>query len=184
MAVPTGLSLQPNAISVEKELAIIQWLDAHHWTNVNPSNPNSRRVQQFGYGYNYTSKSLTPGEPMAGPIYDLAQTFTTAGLMTPVQCIVNEYSQTQGISAHIDNKNFGPTVIGLSIGADAVMTFKRGNERFDCFLPQRSVMMMTGEARYAWTHEISSNKSYIVSGRRVPKPVKYRRISLTFRELA
>ena len=110
--------------------------------------------------------------------------------MVPVQCIVNEYYQTQGIAAHIDNKNFGPTIIGMSIGADGVITFKRGAGygheagRYDCFLPRRSVMMMVSEARYVWTHEISGNKSYSIDGVRTPKPIDYRRISLTFRELA
>lgn len=121
---------------------------------------------------------------MEGPILRLAQKFETARLMKPVQCIVNEYFQSQGISAHIDNKNFGPTIIGLSIGADAVMTFKRNSERFDCFLPRRSVVLMSGESRYSWTHEISSNKSYTVNGQKIVKPEDYRRISLTFRELA
>jgi alkylated DNA repair protein alkB family protein 8 len=184
MTIPQGLSFSADMITPAEESEIIRWLDAREWVRVNPSNPSSRRVQQYGHAYVYATKGVSAGVPMEGPILALAQRIEAAGLMKPVQCIVNEYFQTQGISAHSDSKNFGPIIIGISISADGVMTFKRGEERFELFLPHRSMMMMTGESRYTWTHEISSNKSYTVAGHRIMKPDDYRRISLTFRELA
>ena len=105
------------------------------------------------------------------------------------QCIINEYYRNQGISPHIDNLSFGPTIIGISIGADVGMTFDRNTkdstETFECFLPQRSMMMMTGPARYEWKHSISKCVTYVTpEGKKIKKPDTYRRISLTYRELA
>lgn len=178
--IPEGLSLQRDVISVQQEQEIIQWLDNRQW-----SNELSRRTQHFGYGYNYKGKSLTPGEPMSGPIFDVGQLIQRAGLMVPVQCIVNEYYRDQGIAAHVDNLKFGPKVIGLSIGADGVMTFTREGEIFECFLPRRSIVMMEGPARYDWKHAIEKRKTYIDDrGVKITKAQDYRRISLTYRELA
>jgi len=168
--IPEGLALQPNIISVEKEKEIIEWLDSREW-----SNELSRRTQHYGYGYNYKHKDLIPGPPLEGPILKIAQIIEKAGLMKPVQCIVNEYYRNQGIAPHIDNLAFGPVVIGISLGADGVMTFERGNEIFEFFLPQR----------YEWKHGINKRVTYIDNhGKKVIKSQDYRRISLTFRELA
>ena len=181
---PKGLSVTLDVITQKEEQEIIDYLDSKIWVHVNPSNPKSRRVQQFGYGYAYTSKKLIPGDPIDGPIGILAERIKLGGLMDPVQCIVNEYLQTQGIAAHIDNKNFGGAVVGISICDDGVLTFRKDKEVIEVFLPRRSMMVMSGESRYIWTHEMKSTKSYFVDSLKVVKPTTYRRISLTFRELA
>lgn len=189
--IPQGLSLQPNIITPEKEHEIISWLDNQTW-----STELSRRTQHYGYNYNYKSKDLTPCIPIQGPLLEILQRIQLAELMKPVQqvksqtdlrfqCIVNEYRRNQGISPHIDNLSFGPTIIGISLGADVSMTFNRNNETFPCFLPQRSMMMMTGPARYEWRHSISKCVTYVTpAGEKIKKPDTYRRISLTYRELA
>lgn len=178
--IPQGLSLQPNVITGQKEKEIIAWLDNQTW-----STELSRRTQHYGYNYNYKSKDLTPGAPIEGPLLEIAQTIENAGLMKPVQCIVNEYYRNQGIAPHIDKLSFGPTIIAISIGADVVMSFNRNAETFDCFLPQRSMMMMTGSARYEWKHSIPKCVTYLTpEGKKIKKPDAYRRISLTYRELA
>lgn len=178
--VPEGLALQLDVITPEKEAEIIGWLDSQQW-----SNELSRRTQHFGYTYDYKRKDINPGVPMQGPILEIAQMLERAGLMKPVQCIVNEYYRNQGIAPHIDKLTFGPTIIGLSIGSDGVMVFERGTERFECFLPRRSVVMLTKAARYDWKHSLEKKVTYTnAAGIKVSKPQDYRRISLTYRELA
>jgi len=180
MTVPDGLSLTLNFISPEKEQEIISWLDTQNW-----SNDISRRTQHYGYNYGYKSKNLVPGQPLIGPILDISNMIEKYELIKPVQCIVNEYYRDQGITPHIDAKMFGPTIIGVSIGADVTMIFERGTEKFECFLPRRSIMMMTGQARYEWKHSIEKRVTYIDNiGQKVTKPKDYRRISLTYRELS
>ena len=79
----------------------------------------------------------------------------------------------------------GNVVAGYSIGADATMIFTRDANRFDVFLPRRSLMIMRGSARYDWKHAIPKTVTYVDGdGNKVSKPSDYRRISLTFRELA
>lgn len=183
--VPEGLSLSLNVITPEKEVEIITWLDQQPW-----STELARRTQHYGYGYNYKSKDLVLGVALHGPILEIANHFEKSGVMKPEQCIVNEYTRNQGIAPHIDNTSFGPVVIGLSIGAENVMIFTRERpgqpvERFDCFLPRRSVVMLSGPARYEWKHSIEKKVTYIDgNGVKINKPQDYRRISLTYRELA
>ena len=185
IAIPSGLFLTPNFISAEKEAEIITWLDARPW-----STEISRRTQHFGYSYNYNKKDITLTNPMEGPILEIAQMIEQMGIMksrdTNVrQCIVNEYYRNQGIAPHIDNLKFGPIVIGLSIGNDAVMTFTRGTEIFECFLPRLSMVMLSQDARYEWKHSIDKRVTYTSPcGQKITKPQDYRRISLTYRSLS
>ncbi len=180
MSCPDGLFLRLDVITPEKEQEIITWLDTQPW-----STELSRRTQHYGYGYNYKNKKLIPGPKMSGVILEFAHALQSGGIITPEQCIVNEYYRKQGISPHTDNLLFADTVVGLSIGADAVMHFSKNNEKFDCFLPRRSLMMMTGAARYDWKHSISDNVTYIDNlGQKCIKPENYRRFSLTYRTIA
>lgn len=178
-----GLTLLHDVITEEEEKKIIAYLDGREWKNVNPANKSSRRVQQFGYGYSYKDHSLQKEPPLESEVLNFANFLKVNEIMNAQQCIVNEYYQTQGIAAHIDNTNFGDTVAGLSIGEDATMIFKRDKERIPVFLPRRSVVIMKGESRYKYTHEIPSTKSYVVNGIKVVKSKEYRRISLTYRQL-
>jgi len=176
--IPEGLALQPTIISCDKEKEIISWLDSRSW-----SNTLSRRTQHYGFEYNYKSKNLLSGPKLEGPILEIAEIIKKAGLMDPDQCIVNEYYRNQGISPHIDSLIFGPVIIGVSISCDGVMIFERNQEKFECFLPQRSLIMLSGPARYEWKHSIDKKISYIDNyGNKITKSTDYRRISLTYRE--
>lgn len=178
--VPKGLFLNCEVISVETEAEIVAWLDSRTW-----SNDISRRTQQFGYDYNYRSKTVNPITPMTGPILELAEKIKSWGVMQPVQCIVNEYYRAQGIAPHIDSQMFGNKVISISLNANGVIIFQRTLDRFECFLPRRSLVLLQDEARYHWTHTIEKKVNYTdPQGNIVNKPQDYRRISLTYRELA
>lgn len=152
--IPSGLSLQEEVITIDKEHEIITWLDSREW-----SNKISRRTQHYGYEYNYGSKDIMIGPKLEGPILDIANLITKAGLMKPNQCIVNEYYRNQGIAPHIDSNIF------------------------DCLLPRRLLMMMQGDARYKWKHGISKNITYMKHGTKITKYSNYRRISLTYRKV-
>lgn len=178
----SGLYIYSDIIGVEREEQTLAYIDAQPW-----STELSRRTQHYGYQYNYTSRNLKEQEapPLSGPLLELAQWLSENNLMTPQQLIVNEYTRNQGIAAHIDKDVFGDTVIGFSLGADCIMVFTRGHERVEVFLPRRSLMVMTGDARYQWKHEIPKRVTYIhPQGQKVTKPQDYRRISLTYRRLA
>lgn len=112
---------------------------------------------------------------------------------TPEYCIVNEYKDNQGISPHVENFRFKSPVCGLTLSQGDHMRFRQlerpddGSVRSgkagqaprtgvikDIWMPRRSLLVMTAEAREKWQHEIPRSRR----GRHGPD---WRRVSLTFR---
>ena len=77
------------------------------------------------------------------------------------QAIVNLYRPGEGIAPHVDLlSRFGDGIVGVSLGGGVAMRFARsaesggGDECEEVWLPPRSVIVLSGEARYRWTHGI------------------------------
>lgn len=127
----------------------------------------------------------------------LLDRMTEQGLFTldsrPEYCIVNEYHPGQGISAHVENFRFGEPVCSLTLAGADDMRFHQLNEahdgsvrsgkasvaprtgrKTDVRLDRRSLVVLRGDARSKWQHEI-------VRGRKSAKSSTWRRVSLTFR---
>lgn len=147
-----------------------------------------RRVQHFGYRYDYRAGSVSPTDhlgPLPGWLAVLAGRLVDKGVFTtePDQVIINEYLPGQGISAHIDCVPcFGETIAILSLGDSTVMTFRHAatDAYHEMVLPARSLLELTGAARYDWLHAIPARKSDVIDGERRPRA---RRVSLTFRSV-
>ena len=128
------------------------------------------------------------------------------------QVILNHYNPGEGITPHVDLLGrYGDGIIGVSLGSGTVMDFapaastasnirtalgekEEGNEgpwSEGCrngqhlYLPAGSVIVMTGEARYEWTHGIAKRKVDLVENDDGDKERIGRgeRISITFRWL-
>lgn len=148
-----------------------------------------RRVQHFGYRYNYKARRVKPAENFIDPLPDWIEPLIDqirlrqVSLKRPDQLIINEYLPGQGISPHIDCVScFEETVLSLSLGSACVMNFqsKSAGMITPKLLQSRSLLVFRGEARYNWMHGISPRKSDIFDG------ISYnrsRRISLTFRNV-
>ncbi len=186
----SGLFIQNDIITPMIETEIINWLDTRVWSTALP-----RRTQHFGYQYNYTQTDLVPGDPVDGWIAHLSAFLTNHGVMDSIdQCIVNEYDRDQKIGKHIDGKRgsnpniFGPRIVSISLNEDTNFIFcnTETKEKVELYAPRRSMLVMTGDSRYLWTHEIPKRLSVNVIGHGPKKNVKkaedYRRISLTFRQ--
>lgn len=166
-----GLKLVEDLLTEGEEHALLSRIIAGPWDHT-----LARRTQQYGYRYNYKGVSVNP-EPIAA-IPDWLQHVVTRlverGIMeTPQQVIINEYKPGQGISAHTDHRYaFGPVVVSLSLGAEWPMVFQRRGERVEVPLLRRSAVVLSGPARYEWTHCI--------------EPLRNRgtRVSVTFRTLS
>lgn len=66
---------------------------------------------------------------------------------------ISEYQPGQGINGHIDRvESFGPVVASLSLGSPVVMSFSLGNNSVDVLLERRSMVFLTGDARFKWKH--------------------------------
>jgi len=178
---PQGMRLIPEFCSPEREAELIYWIDAQDWRH-----DLKRRVQHYGWRYDYRARGVSPEDDLGPLPRELAVLLDLSPLKgafcsAPDQIIVNEYLPGQGISAHIDCEPcFGPVIASLSLGCAVDMVFRHCETKSHCTmrLQQRSLLILSGEARYKWTHEIPARKSDAVSGVRIPRS---RRISLTFR---
>lgn len=121
------------------------------------------------------------------------------------QVIINFYRPGEGIAPHVDLlKRFDDGIIGVCLGSGCVMRFAKADtqrsaeadvttngegtkDAWSVFLPHGSVYVMSGEARYGWTHGIDGRQEDWVqdetcadTGSWVPRS---KRVSITFRWL-
>lgn len=180
---PSGATYTPDIFSREEADALVVGLDALTW-----SNELKRRVQHFGYRYDYRARTVTD-DAWFGPLPDwiapLCRRLVDRGLFeeVPDQVIANEYLPGQGSSAHVDCVPcFGGAIASLSLLSSCEMVFRRpaSGERMALVLEPSSLLLMTGPARYDWTHEIPARLSDVIDGEKRPRG---RRISLTFRNV-
>jgi len=181
VSLPSGARVVQGFAQPEQEEDLLAQVDASGWRS-----DLKRRVQHYGWRYDYLARRVT--EDMAlGALPDwLARLAEIVGAESgferkPDQVIINEYLPGQGISAHVDCEPcFGPTIASMGLGGSAQMTFKhRSNgNRYSLTLQPRMLLILSGEARYDWTHEIPARKSDLIDGGR---HARTRRVSLTFR---
>jgi len=103
--------------------------------------------------------------------------------MQPDQLIINEYQPGQGIYPHVDQvKWFEKEIVSVSLGSDVLMEFKHkvSHQQHSVHLPRRSLVLLSGDARYQWTHGITGRAKDKIKGKWVPRE---RRVSLTFRKV-
>lgn len=170
-----GLRYLPDFTSAEEERALIEIIDHQPWLN-----DLKRRVQHYGYKYDYKARAVTAASYL-GPLPDWLMPSAQKLPFKPDQAIVNEYQPGQGISAHVDCVPcFSDTIASLSLGSGTVMRFTNGQEKHELYLEPRSLIILSGPARYEWAHAIPARKSDVVDGIKIERG---RRASLTFRNV-
>lgn len=180
---PPGAALTSAFISSVEEANFVRFLDGGVWNG-----ELKRRVQHFGYRYDYKARTVTLAAylgPLPDWLHELGSRLVSAGYFDdlPDQVISNEYLPGQGISAHVDCEPcFSDTIVSLSLLSQCEMVFreKASGEKLSIILEPRSVMVLKDAARYEWTHEIPARKSDVIAGNKVERT---RRISLTFRKV-
>ena len=179
---PPGACLIAAFISPAEESEFVERLDGEVW-----SGELKRRVQHFGYRYDYRARAVTRDAylgPLPAWLQDLGKRLVDAGHVAdlPDQVIANEYLPGQGISAHIDCEPcFDDTIVSLSLLSHCTMVFREIHDgsTLSAVLQPRSAIVLKDVSRYHWTHEIPARKSDVIDGRKVGRS---RRISLTFRK--
>ena len=178
-----GLEYVPDYIPHNQQTELLQHIDAQPW-----SQELKRRVQHYGYRYNYKSRSVDPTMYL-GALPDwltpIAQRLHREGYINdlPDQVIINEYQPGQGITPHVDCTScFTDTIISLSLGSPCIMDFiqKSMDEKKSLWLEPRSLLVMRNEARYQWQHTIPARKTDTWQGNKI---WRQRRVSLTFRKV-
>ena len=179
-----GASLVPDLITEPEERRILLRIGEAPWLA-----ELSRRVQHYGYRYDYRARASgrhVPAAPFPRWASVVAERLAPwFGGAAPEQCIVNEYRPGQGIGMHADHAVFGPVVVSLSLGDDWPMRFRRRSVRpyardalpddEVAVLPRRSALVLADPARTEWMHGIGRG-----DGRRR----RAVRVSATFRTLA
>jgi alkylated DNA repair dioxygenase AlkB len=177
-----GLTYIPAYLTPEEHEDLLNTIDKAAW-----STELKRRVQHYGYNYDYRKRSIDASMVMSMPEWarQLVARVTGDGytLQQPDQLIVNEYLAGQGISPHVDCEPcFGNVIVVISLGSDYVMDFRHRESSVHAplLLQSRSLMVMSGEARYEWTHGIAARRQDVIEGRTIKRG---RRVSLTMRNV-
>ncbi|MEM9734693.1 MAG: alpha-ketoglutarate-dependent dioxygenase AlkB [Pseudomonadota bacterium] len=178
---PNGVTLHPSFVDASRERELLDLIDNAVWDNT-----LKRRVQHYGWRYDYRARKVLPGDylgPLPIWLQSEAARLRETGLFAqvPDQAIINEYLPGQGISAHIDCEPcFGDQIASLSLGSRCCMTFQNHSDgqRIDITIPPQSLLLLQGEGRSQWSHAIPARKSDMIDGAR---HMRHRRVSITFR---
>lgn len=146
-----GLEYWADYITPAEEKLMVKRIDAGEWES-----SLQRRVQQYGWAYDYRRKRVFSGDERPTPKFAqwMYDKIAADKIMEPQQAIVNEYLPDQGISAHTDARCFGPIVCSLSLLSPVDMVFSDGQSKTSVTLEPRSLLVLTGTGRSHWTHEI------------------------------
>ncbi|XP_031284564.1 alkylated DNA repair protein ALKBH8 homolog isoform X2 [Pistacia vera] len=164
-----GIYLWHDFISGKEEEELLAAVDSRPWKNL-----AKRRVQHYGYEFCYD---------------------------------VNEYPPGVGLSPHIDTHSaFEGSIFSLSLAGPCIMEFRRYLEaaslpnatssidmkvenldnctsilRRAIYMPPHSMLLLSGEGRYAWHHYIPHHKIDTVNDSVIRRAS--RRVSFTFRKV-
>ncbi len=177
--VPQGLQYIPNFLSEDEQIALVDNLERfseEDWARLEIKMMGvvaSRKIICYGANYITKTKRLSP----APPIPDWLKAIRVrAAQAAQVDCnefeqvIVSRYPPGAGIGWHSDKNVFGDVVLGVSLLSACRMFFRReGFETYRLKLEPRSLLIMSGEARWQWQHQIPGTS------------IKSLRYSLTFR---
>ena len=143
-----GLTYTKNYITTEQEQFLISQIDSQPWLA-----DLKRRVQHYGYKYDYKARKITPDLKIA----DVPEWLQIIDGID--QVIINEYLCGQGITSHIDCiPCFGETICSLSLLEPCEMILEKDNTKHSIILEPRSLLTFQGEARYQWKHSIPQRK--------------------------
>ncbi len=145
-----GLQYIDGFLDEDQQAEILQRIDQEDW-----STELRRRVQHYGYKYDYRNRSINANMRVADlpkwlrPVQDR---MTAEGLLgqLPDQLIVNEYEPGQGIADHIDCEPcFGDTIVSISLGSTVIMNLTSidGQEHHPLTLRPGSALVLAGPAR-------------------------------------
>jgi len=188
---PDGFYYFQNFLSRDEENNIMKFLDdSNNWFFVVP-NTKSREVIHYGYEYPYQKfgklKKIQDIPDIftniIKKVHDIPDLVTLLDNYDFDQLIINKYDSGQGISPHIDSTIFfDKIIVCMTISSGTSIEFQEldGNNKFEAYVRPRSLYVMSGDARYKWTHSISKKKSDVFDDKII---LRKTRISLTFRKV-
>ncbi|KAL3879966.1 hypothetical protein ACJMK2_032242 [Sinanodonta woodiana] len=191
---PPGLILLHDIISKEYGQRL---LDSINWKEptiqAQQRELKHRRVKHYGYEFKYGINNVDPDDPLPEGIPTLCNDVIKQALQTghvkftPDQLTINQYEPGQGIPPHVDTPSaFEDGIMSLSLGSQVLMDFRHPDgQHLSVLLPPCSLLIMTGESRYIWSHGITPRKSDIIPapGGGLTLAPRGLRTSFTFRKI-
>jgi alkylated DNA repair dioxygenase AlkB len=179
-----GLELHPDFIDRNQELALLNHINSSEWLT-----ELSRRVQHYGYKYDYRARKIDSSfflGKLPDWLNEIALKIYHSNIIDfiPDQVIINEYESGQGIAPHIDCEPcFGDTIVSLSLGSACIIDFERkprSKEKVSILVEPRAILVMKHESRYNWYHGIPPRKTDKFNGELIRRG---KRVSITFRKV-
>ena len=173
---PQGLLMRRDVISPEQEEELLGRFETLRFDPIVIRGQAARRTaRHFGLGYDYESRTPSPGEPIPEwlePSRSAAAQLAAVEPAALVEILLQRYPAESSIGWHRDAPAFG-LVVGISLLGHARLRFQRGRRElrrtWELALEPRSGYVLAGEARRFWEHSIP--------------PTKELRYSITFRTL-
>nr|XP_048320346.1 alkylated DNA repair protein ALKBH8 homolog isoform X1 [Ziziphus jujuba var. spinosa] len=205
-----GLYLLHDFVSCKEEKDLLAAVDERPWKNLSKRRVQHYGYEFCYETRNVDSKQHLGELPsFVSPVLEKISMFPSLGDAANKvlnQLTVNEYPPGVGLSPHIDTHSaFEGLIFSLSLAGPCIMEFRRYVERGwlpkassstdmnienpernsnflrrAVYLPPRSMLLLSGEARYAWHHYIPHHKIDMVKDRMIRRGS--RRVSFTFRE--
>ncbi|KAH9598604.1 Alpha-ketoglutarate-dependent dioxygenase AlkB-like [Trypanosoma melophagium] len=184
----------PTAAILEKETLArrsVAHFNRRFYYGVNKLGKVGESVNANPAFYNWMQRRLR-NEDSSYEIYDYPTFFKSCSFDQLTVNFYNYDSKTStitppGIAHHVDaHSPFSDCILVVSLGSHTVMEFSRYDRSPEVaapvgvLLPPKSLLLMTGEARYAWKHGISEKRVDILADF-LPPLHRGDRISLTWR---
>lgn len=156
-----GLAAAPGFLTEAEEQALIARIEAAELAPFRFQQWEGKRLtRSYGWHYDFETSAFSRTEPLPGwlrPVAARAAEFAGLAPESIAQALLISYGPGAGIGWHRDRPVF-EHVIGISLGAEAVLRFRRRNqekfERASLPLAPRSIYHLDGEARADWEHSI------------------------------
>jgi alkylated DNA repair protein (DNA oxidative demethylase) len=164
---PPGFRYLPEFVMREEELALVREIQAMEFSEVRMRGRTARRrVQQFGWRYNFDTLKLSEGPELPAflrPLRARAAAMIAVRDEDLAETLVTEYRQGATIGWHRDAPMFG-IVVGISLLSACVFKLRRATEArtqrpISIEMAPRSAYVLNGEVRRDWQHSIPAVKA-------------------------
>ncbi|KNA06298.1 hypothetical protein SOVF_182230 [Spinacia oleracea] len=206
-----GLHLFHDFITPKEEKELLAAVDSRPWIRLAKRRVQHYGYEFCYQTRNVDTTKFLGGLPsFVSPVLEriLASPLDDAATIKLDQLTVNEYPPGVGLSPHIDTHSaFEDKIFSLSLAGPCIMEFRRYQEgiwqsdpatskimheenpesstnflRKAIYLPPRSMLLLSGEARYAWNHYIPHHKVDNVKDSVIRRAS--RRVSFTLRKVS
>ncbi|KAE9589779.1 hypothetical protein Lal_00021562 [Lupinus albus] len=180
-----GLWISRNFLSPYKQSTLFSEVQSENWFT-QPSNNQAMRFGDLPSWAIQLSHSVRDSVLAASDDDRLLPLPLDLLLRQPLfdQMIVNQYQPGEGICAHVDLLRFEDGIAIVSLESSCVMHFSSVDNELvsvPVLLNPGSLVVMSGEARYRWKHEINRKPGFQTwEGRELDQ---MRRTSVTLRKL-